>query len=151
MIFELCLNQAKLHFSADSKDLLCNSFLSSLMFILLSKMLPTNAFCANWKTVPLPLPFVRTLSQYTVRRGNFTATGQTFFFFLKKDLFQREREREHGGRGRGRENLNQTLLSAEPDSGLDPMTLRSGPELKPRVRCLTNCATQAPWLGIFLN
>jgi len=30
------------------------------------------------------------------------------------------------------------------DAGLDPMTLRSRPEPKPRVRHITACATQAP-------
>ena len=47
-------------------------------------------------------------------------------------------------RERGRENSRQTLLSAEPGAGLDPMAMRSQRELKPRVRSLTNCATQGP-------
>ena len=37
-----------------------------------------------------------------------------------------------------------SVLSAEPDVGLDLVTLRSPPELKPRVRHLTNCTTQVP-------
>lgn len=45
-------------------------------------------------------------------------------------------------RGRGRGNLKQTVLSAEPDGGLNPTIPR--PEPKPRVRYLTNCTTQAP-------
>ncbi|XP_073751242.1 trafficking protein particle complex subunit 6B isoform X8 [Callorhinus ursinus] len=33
-------------------------------------------------------------------------------------------------------------MPAYPDTGLHPKTPRSQPELKPRVRCSTNCATQ---------
>ena len=54
-------------------------------------------------------------------------------------FFMREREREgmsEQGEGQ-RERDKQTLLSLEPDTGLGPMALRSGPDLKPRVRCLT--------------
>ena len=36
------------------------------------------------------------------------------------------------------------LLSREPDTGLNLTTLRSWLEWKPRVRCLTNWATQIP-------
>ena len=32
----------------------------------------------------------------------------------------------------------------EPNMGLDPAALRSQPETKPRVGCLTDCATQVP-------
>ena len=32
--------------------------------------------------------------------------------------------------------------SMEPDMGLNPTTLKSRPEPKPRVKCLNNCATQ---------
>ena len=56
-------------------------------------------------------------------------------------------EREHSGgraRGRGRETQADSLLSMETDTGLDPMVLRSQPQLKPRVGCSINCATQAP-------
>ena len=35
-------------------------------------------------------------------------------------------------------------MSIEPSKGLDIMTLRSPPELKPRVPCLSSCATQLP-------
>ena len=41
-----------------------------------------------------------------------------------------ERERE-----RGRESQAGFTLSTEPKVGLDPKTLGSRPELKPRVRC----------------
>ena len=44
----------------------------------------------------------------------------------------------------GGENLKQTALGMEPDMGLDLTSLRSGPEPKPRVGCLTDCATQVP-------
>lgn len=45
-----------------------------------------------------------------------------------------------------RESPKQTPLTAEPEPevGLDLMTLRSGPEPRPRVRGLTDCITQAP-------
>jgi len=36
------------------------------------------------------------------------------------------------------------MLSMELDGGLDPTTLRSGPDPKPRVRCSTHGATQVP-------
>lgn len=38
----------------------------------------------------------------------------------------------------------QTAMSTEPDAGLVPTTLRSRPDPKPRVGCLTDCTTQAP-------
>lgn len=44
------------------------------------------------------------------------------------------------------ENLHQTMLRAEPDTGLDPKMLRSGPELKQRVGCLTGCITLSNYL-----
>ena len=37
-----------------------------------------------------------------------------------------------------RESQADFPLSMEPDMGLDLMTLRSQPELKPRIRCSTN-------------
>ena len=40
-------------------------------------------------------------------------------------------------------------LSVEPNKGPHLTTLRSGPELKPRVRYLTNRATQVPHLSTF--
>ena len=54
-----------------------------------------------------------------------------------KDLliyFERERERtSRRGRSRGRERESQadSMLSMEPEAGLDPRILRSIPELKP--------------------
>ena len=55
-----------------------------------------------------------------------------------------------GQRERERESEADFILSAEPNVGLDLMTLRSPPEWKPRVGCLTNCATQVPQ-GYFLQ
>ena len=40
-------------------------------------------------------------------------------------------------------------LNVEPSAGLDLMTLRSWPEWKSRVRCLTDWATHAPLYWIF--
>ena len=59
---------------------------------------------------------------------------------FKKYLFIWEREREREADREGADSL----LSWEPDSGLDPRTLRSWPEPKSRVSCLTNGTTQAP-------
>ena len=54
----------------------------------------------------------------------------------------RERERVHmyqkGVGGRGRKSRADFPLSVEPNTGLNLMTLRSEPELKSRVRCLTD-------------
>ncbi|XP_054369659.1 trafficking protein particle complex subunit 6B isoform X2 [Mirounga angustirostris] len=46
------------------------------------------------------------------------------------------------GRRRGRESQVDSVFGADPDTGLNPKTPRSRPELKPRVRCSTNCPTQ---------
>ena len=51
-----------------------------------------------------------------------------------------ERERE-------RESQARSMLSMEPSVGLDPMALGSCPELKSRVGCSTNSATQVPQKG----
>ena len=49
-------------------------------------------------------------------------------------------EREWAG---DRESQADSTLSTEPNVRLDPKTLRSGLELKPRLGCLTSCASQA--------
>lgn len=49
-----------------------------------------------------------------------------------------------GARERERESQAGSALSGEPDTGLDPTTLRSGPEQKRSVRCSTDCAIWAP-------
>ena len=51
-------------------------------------------------------------------------------------LFLQERKRGVGG-GRERQSEASTTPSTDPDKGLDPTTLRSRPDLKSRVRCLT--------------
>ena len=48
------------------------------------------------------------------------------------------------GRDRGRERISDSMLSTGPEAELSLTTLRSQPELKPRVRCSTDCATQVP-------
>ena len=65
--------------------------------------------------------------------------------FRKIYLFKRERGSKHkweGQRKREKESLADSTLSREPNAGLDPMTLRPLPELKPGVRCSTSCAVQ---------
>lgn len=68
--------------------------------------------------------------------------------FVFKDLFIYLREKEHvqvvGGGRREKENLKQTPVSMEPETGLDFTTLRSWLELKSRVISLTDQASQAP-------
>ena len=54
---------------------------------------------------------------------------------------ERERERAHTHMGEGqRERILSRLLavSAKPDIGFNPSTMRSLPELKSRVKCLTD-------------
>ena len=66
-----------------------------------------------------------------------------WFFFFKIYLFSRLRDRmlEWGER----ENPQvDSVLSAEPNVGLDRRTLRSCPEPKSRVQHLTDWATQTP-------
>lgn len=55
-----------------------------------------------------------------------------------------------GQRERGRGSQADSTLSTEPCMVLDLTNLRSQYELKPRVRHLTDCATQAP-LVFFLT
>uniref|UniRef100_A0A8C0SCI7 Protein ILRUN n=1 Tax=Canis lupus familiaris TaxID=9615 RepID=A0A8C0SCI7_CANLF len=63
-----------------------------------------------------------------------TATG--LYYGGRAGVGEREEERK-------RRSPADFLLSREPDAGL-LTTLRSRPESKPRVRCLTDCATQVP-------
>ena len=72
-------------------------------------------------------------------------------FSKKKSLFIYLWEREwaqvrEGRRERERETIPSRLpaVSAQPNAGLDPTTLRSWPEQKSRVGCLTNWVTQVP-------
>ena len=77
-----------------------------------------------------------------VRILDFLASVFIYSFFKIFYLFIRERVSEQGGRGK--EYQADFLLRMEPPTDLDPTTLRSWPELKSRVGCLTNWATQMP-------
>ena len=79
-----------------------------------------------------------------------------FFFFphLKFILRQRETERCRGGRAeRGRARIPGRLHAAipEPVWGSNPHTVRSRPELKPRVRHLTYWTIQVDLFEKFLK
>ena len=64
------------------------------------------------------------------------------FFFLRLIYF---RHRVSRGKQVGRvEGQVDSTLSMEPDTGIDLRTLRSWPEVKPRVGCFTDRATQMP-------
>lgn len=74
------------------------------------------------------------------------ATGDFFFF----------REREHGHKWWGdreegkRESSASSMLSTEPEAGLELPFLRSRSELNSRVGCLTDSASGAPKGDTFL-
>ncbi|XP_044941346.1 centromere protein V isoform X3 [Mustela putorius furo] len=53
-----------------------------------------------------------------------------------------KRESEHGRDGQ--RNSRGLRLDTEPEAGLSSTTLTSRPEHKPRVGCVTDCATQVP-------
>ena len=59
-----------------------------------------------------------------------------FYSFFKKIFYLFERDHEQG-EGQ-RESHALSTLSTEPHRRLDLMTLRSGPEPKPGVKCLTD-------------
>ena len=61
--------------------------------------------------------------------------------FVLKIVYFGEDERQGE---REREDLRETAHSMEPNSVLSLMILRSGPELKPRIRCSTKYTTQVP-------
>ena len=68
------------------------------------------------------------------------------YIIFKIYLFIRERESRHeweGKREREKKSQADSVLSTEPEAGLDLTTLRLGPEPKPRVKCSTDCAIQA--------
>ena len=67
-----------------------------------------------------------------------------FFFFFKDFIYLFDRQRSQVGREAGREREEEagSLLSREPDAGLDPKTLGSWPE--PKAEALTHWATQVP-------
>ena len=84
-------------------------------------------------------------------------TFQVVFFKKYFTYLFLERENEQVGGGaegvwrEGKESQANSMLSTEPDTGLDLKILRSWPETKPRVRGLTDWATRHPsrlsWLG----
>ena len=69
--------------------------------------------------------------------------------------WEKERERTRAceqGRNRGRDRgceMGCARTAREPDAGFEPTTVRSRPEPKPRARCLTKWATQAPRTCMF--
>lgn len=76
-----------------------------------------------------------------------------FFSKIVRLYFERESESAHLHVGQGAEEKGKIVpsgLHAEPGAGLDPTTLRdqdperSRPDQKPRVRHLTDSATQVP-------
>ena len=78
-----------------------------------------------------------------------------FFFLVVFIYFEREQERAKHGGGRGREGERESqagskLSTQSPTQGWHPQTVRSCPELKPKVGCLLNRATQVP-LSFFLH
>ena len=91
-------------------------------------------------------------SQLFVDITNFTNEETKGDFFKRLFTYLRERERVHGqgrGRQRGRERENPkqvsfTLLVHNPTWGLNPWAVKSRRELKSRVGCLTDRATQHP-------
>lgn len=98
--------------------------------------------------------FHKPYSDFTNCLTNFLYNKRKIIIIFLKDLPTHLREREHeweGQRERGKENPAEALLSVEPNVGLHPTTLRSGPKPKPRVGCTTNCTTQAPQGKLFFN
>lgn len=70
-------------------------------------------------------------------------TPPPFFFFKDLPILERELA-QVGGVRRERENASQadSALRLEPNTGLNPLTPRQCPELKPRAGHPTSCATQ---------
>ena len=90
------------------------------------------------------------------RRIGWTKNFILCYYFIERLIYLREEERERGregerdreheqeGQREERESQTDSKLSMEPDVGLDPRALRSGPKPKPRARYLTDCATEVP-------
>ena len=85
---------------------------------------------------------------WLVKRRTFTLLFYTFLFFGKILFIDLEEWGEEGAAGE-REPQADSPLSTELDAEFNPTTLRSWPELKPRVRCSTHWTTRCPY--IFLN
>ena len=101
--------------------------------------------------------YLRTASSYPTHAGLSTFAARRwphsvfpcceYFFKVCLFVYLRESARRGGAEtGRERERIPSRLctVSTEPNVGLDPTTLGSWPEPKPRVRCLTNWAIQLP-------
>ena len=63
------------------------------------------------------------------RKRSNTYIEQTRLFFFLRFIYLKERERVQAGAGAKEEGEAGSLLSRKPDSGLDPRTLGSWPEL----------------------
>ena len=81
---------------------------------------------------------------------NIQISQQYFIIIFKIHFFIWERaiecmHKEGNARWGERENQADSDLNTEHEVGLDPTTIiRSPPWLRPSVRCLINCTTQAP-------
>ena len=65
-----------------------------------------------------------------------------YYHYFLKDLFIEREHKQKRQKKRERESQDNSVLSVEPNEGLDLTTLRSQPEPKPRVQCPANCATK---------
>ena len=115
---------------------------------------PPKCFSSSWFSYVLTYHKENMWVQWTEFWNKSLKPVCTSVFFLKFYLFERERlrKRQHKHMHRGeeqRQTEEEQILSrlcskpAEPKAGLDLTTLRWQSELKPRVGCLTNLATQA--------
>ena len=89
-----------------------------------------------------PIPTTRCSSRQKKTLEQWSHLFYFILLFLKIYLFIWERENEHEWReGDGhRERERESQADSGPTLGPDPMTLRSWPEPKSRVRCLTQWA-----------
>lgn len=82
------------------------------------------------------------------------ALSNVLVFFFQIYWFIWERAQQGKGQVKGQKEREWEIqdyeLSAEPDAGLELTTLKSWHEPKPRVRHLTDCATQVPLFWSFL-
>ena len=95
-----------------------------------------DLFC-GWHGVPLKWLAVNIQSM----------TTKTFLFFKVYSFILRQTKRVWVGEGREQERIPSRLYpaSSEPHVGFwTHKTVRSWPELKPRIRCSTDWATQVP-------
>lgn len=82
-------------------------------------------------------------SAWHIMNAHFILTSICFLWDFGGDL-------EHKWEGeRERESQANCSLSMEPNTGLNLIPLSSSPDPKPRIGCLTSCATQSPLVFIF--